>query len=620
MSKIKPTIPFNFDDLYSNVQAKFIEKGYDTQEGSNTSQLITAMTYLISMLNANTAVNINENLLTLARKRKNVLQDARLLGYEPGNKVSYQYELELTLPAGDFTLPKYTEFISGSKKYYYFGELIFIPDAVEGTKINIIVKEGTLIKSTADNALSITIEEFTENGVTKPQYYVDIPYTDIEDSGIEAVLTYYDDDGVLVNKEQWTEIKMFTVDSDTMLNKQFYRLNVIDYNTPRIYFKLPNTSESIRLGTKIDLNILQSSGSSGSMTDTPTTQLNCEVTQFNLKIQGTEEESINSIKQNAPLFWNSANRAVTKNDYISICERLTLIDKVYVWDGNNEYPKVPGKIWFSFIPGTYTREYLKDAYKTSFELNLLSDETNWFVEDDEITEVFNYLDVYKIPTLELTHRNPVFLDFEFDIDILKYNITSPESEQNQVLFNIIDDYFSKNDIQYLENFGSEFFRSNLIKRIDTQVTDITGLNIEIKNTITLYNKNIVNEDLNKKIIIPLGLPYETYYNNVGDLIVSKMPSIDTVDFLGDDLTVDWSGLSGSEKTQYLVEADIKLGTNVIGKYRIFNSTYILIEIFIDDVIITESNIEQKVLSVKYSTDNIQMAKNTIPRLKRVNFI
>ena len=42
---IKPTIPFNFDEIYTNVQAKFIENGYDYQEGSNTAQLFTAMSY-----------------------------------------------------------------------------------------------------------------------------------------------------------------------------------------------------------------------------------------------------------------------------------------------------------------------------------------------------------------------------------------------------------------------------------------------------------------------------------------------------------------------------------------------------------------------------------------------
>jgi hypothetical protein len=618
---IKETIPFSFDDLYTKVQAKFTENGYDYQEGSNTSQLVTAMSYLISMLNTNTAVNINENLLTLARKRNNILQDARLLGYEPGNKVSYQYQIELTLSAGDFVLPKYSEFISGDKKYYYLGELINLIGVTEGYKLNITVKEGILIKSTDDNALSVTIEEFIENSVTKPQYYVDIPYTNVEDDGIETFLTYYDDNGVLYNKEQWKEIETFTVDSDTILSKRLYRLNRIGYNTPRIYFKLPNTGADLRLGTKIEMNILISSGSLGFFVDSMTTALNCTITNITLKIQGTEEETVNSIKQNAPLFWNSANRAVTKNDYKSICERLTLVDKVFIWDGNSEYPKIPGKIWFSFIPGTYTREYLKDAYKTTFQLDLLTDEENWFLESPEIAEVFNYLDVYSIPTLEFLHRHPVFLDFELDIDVLKYDITLPESEQNQIIFNIINDYFFGNATYHLETFGSEFFSSNLIKKIDTHITDITGVNTSVKNSIILYNKNIVNENSTKKLILPLGLPYETYYDSLGNLVPSKLPSIDTNEFfIGKDLITDWTDLTGNEKSQYLVQANILLDGNIVGKYKLFYNTYIIIEIIIDDIIINETNINKKIINVKYVNDNIQLTKNTIPRLKRVNFI
>ena len=100
-----------------------------------------------------------------------------------------------------------------------------------------------------------------------------------------------------------------------------------------------------------------------------------------------------------------------------------------------------------------------------------------------------------------------------------------------------------------------------------------------------------------------------------------MPIIDTPEFFpGDDLIVDWSTLSGNEKQQSLVEVNILLGTDIIGKYRIFNNKYILVELYIDGTIVTESNIDQKILNVKYKTDNINIQKNTIPRLKRVNFV
>lgn len=619
---IKETVPFNYNELFQKTQEKFIENGYDVQPGSNTMQLVTAMSYLVSMLNANTAVNINEMLLTLARKRNNILQDARLLGYEPGNKISYQYTLELTLHGGDFILPKYSEFISGDKKYYYFGNIITIPNALAGYKLNIEVKEGELTRTFDNPELSIAIENFIENGIERPQYYVDVPFTDIEDDGIEAFLTYYDENGILFNKEQWTKIKTFTVDSDTILNKQFYRLNNIDYNTPRIFFKLPNTGDDLRLGTKIEMNVLKSSGSSGVITDTPTCDLGCEVSNYILRVQGTEEETSESIKVNAPLFWNSANRAVTKSDYRSICERLTLINRMQIWDGNKEAPKIPGKIWFSFLPETYTRKFQRNAFKTMFELDLLSDETNWFLEPFEIQSVFEYLDVYKIPTLELIHRQPTFLDFEFNIEILKYDITLSESDQNELIFDIIDNFFN-NSINKVENFETEFFKSNLIKRIDTQVTDITGLNLSMRTFITLYNRNIINEvDLgSKRFSFALGLPYENYYEEVsGDLIVSNMPNIDTPEFIdGKNLTVDWVGLSGAEAFSDLVIVDILLDSDKIGEYKIYRDDQIIIEIFVDDTIITEENINQKILNAEYVTGNIQMSKNTLPRLRKISF-
>jgi len=83
MAEIKETVPFSFDEIYDGIADLFADKGYDSPyDGSNLSQLITSMAYTVSTLNANTAVNINETILTLAQKRDNIVQDARLLGYE----------------------------------------------------------------------------------------------------------------------------------------------------------------------------------------------------------------------------------------------------------------------------------------------------------------------------------------------------------------------------------------------------------------------------------------------------------------------------------------------------------------------------------------------------------
>lgn len=634
----KSTIPFNYDDIYSSVQQKFVDKGYDVQEGSNTMQLVSAMSYLISMLNANTAINVNENLLTLARKRKNILQDSRILGYEPGNKVSYQYKLSLKFTPnkdvnGDFietsfSIPKYSIFTANSKNYYYMGDLLRFQNITEEFTNDIIVKEGNLIKSEDDpDNLIINVGTVLENLETKVQYYVDIPYTNIEDDGIDCFLTYYDDNAYLVEKEVWNKFDRFEVDIDTILSKQFYRLNVIEYDTPRIYLKLPNRGEDLRMGSKVEFNILVTSGTAGAMLELPKTDINCEVLSYSLKLEGTEEESNESIKYNAPLFYNSANRAVTKNDYISICNRFTFIDKTFVWDGNDEYPMQAGKIWFSFIPQTRVRKFDSDLYRNNYLLNSYNDEVNWYIEDDEIQgnveSIFDRLESYKIPTLKFLHRHPIYFDFKFTIQILKYDITLSETKQNSNVFSIIDRYFhTENDYNLtIENFEKEFFLSNLIKRVDAELADITGCNITLDTEITINSKCIINENSEKRVILPLGLPYVGVYNTNGGLIVDNLPKIDTANiFELKDLTVDFSNVPINAAAIDVISFPIYFDTEIIGQYKLFNSKYIVIDILVDETILTEEIVKQFILLVKYKNNNMKFVKNTMPRLKEIKFI
>lgn len=652
----KETIPFNYDDLYSSVQQKFVDKGYDIQEGSNTMQIASAMAYLVSMLNTNTAININETLLTLARKRNTVLHDSRILGYEPGNKVSYQYYLTLKFtPLKDendnyvptsFDIPKYTKFTANSKNYYYYGDLIRIKDIIEPYEVTIIVKEGTLLKSENTPDLKITIGSISENGTSKTQYYVDIPYSDVEDDGIDCFLTYYDDNANLISKELWSKFERFQIDIDTILDKQFYRLNVIEYNFPRVYLKLPNTGKDLRVGTIVEMNVLITSGTNGAMTEFPKTdEIICDVVDYRLKLQGTDEETIDSIKYNAPLFYNSANRAVTKNDYISICNRLTAIDKTYVWDGNDEFPQKAGFVWFSFIPQTRNRVFDSDMFRSVYRLQNPYDKVNWFLEDLEIKDsnesIFNKLESYKIPTMSLVHRHPIYMDFYFTVEIIKYDITTSESKQNAAIFKIIDEYFFKPDTyNTLENFESEFFLSNLIKKIDTELADITGVNITVKNDIKLSSKYVCEEFFgedtvkSKKVLIPLGFPYVNIYSFTGKIMFDKLPNIDTDDFLPDySIKVDYSQIPENSINSEVVSIDINLYSNSfdindnfvqtkigkIGSYRIFHENNIVLDLDISDIFTVEMCDNSKI-NISYPNNNIKFSKNCLPRLNTVDFL
>ncbi len=581
MADIVSTIPFNFDELYSSLETKFQDKGYDVDEGSNTSQLITAMAYLTSMLNANTAVNINETLLPLSKQRNNILQNARNLGYEIVHKRSYKYRVTLVFEAGSYTIPKYTRFTNNDNNYYYLGGQIELTNVTEGYQLILDITEGT-IKSYTDypDELTIVTNDIMLNGDLTPQYYADVPYIDVEEDGLEVFLTYYDEFGKFYNKEVWSKTQKFMIDSETTLRKEFIRVDNIEYKTPRIYFKYAGVGEGLRQGTTIEINALISKGLLGgidNVADLSKMEFDipgASIINVSILSTGADEESEESIKTNAPMFHNSANRAVTELDYKAICERKTGIGFAEIWGGDKEYPKKHGRIWFSFTPETKSRHFLNTAYNTEFQLYNPSDIDNWFLPQSQIISstvnsegvvinpgIWNDLDEYKIPTMAFLTRHPIYVDFEYTIDVVKYSIKSIPADVNESVFNVINDYFNgDNEQEQLEKFNTEYIHSNIVRRIDTELTDITGFDNSLVTKIMLTSKNISAEYrnlANQEIIIPLAVPFENYFDG-NNLLHNILPNIDTDDFLGQNFYVDWSVLTGDELGEEIITAPVML--------------------------------------------------------------
>ncbi len=489
--------------------------------------------------------------------------------------------------------------------------------------------------------------------VTVP-YYVDVPYTSIEESGLDVFLTYIDEAGAQHTKEEWVRSSSFMIDSDTELIKQFIRLDSIEYKTPRVYFKLGEVGNTLRVGTLIYINALESSGILGAITTAPEpVSLVCNVIEYPLSSTGAEEEDSESIKNNAPLFHNTANRIITKPDYVAFCNRQTSVKYSDVWDGHYEFPRVPGYIWFSFYPATVSRTLLPLVTTTnaSYEMDLLLDRENWFIEDSEITDVWNYLDAFKVPTLIFHHRQPVYFNFNYDIEIIRYSAGSTNKEQHTELFNVVNNYFigstSENGV---ETFKFEYFNSNLTKRIDTALSDITGLNISLTNTLELTEKNINEEHetasegvFYKEIRAHLGIPYEDTIASDGVITTANLPDITTENFAGttDTLLTDLSSpnrvepITGSTQvTTYdilrRVDPEGSPVDTKVGEYKIFDTLDPDIELvfFVEDTAgggytegldLTEITATLQI-NVLYPSPNIKFSRNTIPRLKTVNFV
>ena len=618
-----------------------------------------------------------------------VLRDARVLGYEIAHKQSYQYDVTVQLVNSTNvdeirSINKYTSFESGAYTYWYLGDTQEITVPANGSvNVKLRLIEGELHKFEDEpETLKIVIGQVYDSakGIWYNQNYIDLSYTNVEDTyGIEVFLTYYDENATFCEQEKWSRSTQFMIDSDTVLNKEYVRLDNIEYGTPRIYFKLGDVGKEIRSGSIVQMNVLKSNGINGAMVEEPKpTELDVTVISYDLIVSGAEEETIDSIKKNAPLFHNSANRAVTRPDYIAFINRQPDIRYSEVWDGNREFPHVPGHIWFSFIPETMIRS-ITDSTKPGYiwKLQNTYDETytNYFVEDNEIQDVFKLLENYKIPTLKFHHRQPIYFDFDFDIKIARYMVKTSKADINAGVFTVINDYFrselsptiADTDEIAVETFGFEYFQSNLIKRIDKNLTDITGVDLKLKTSITLFEKHIIEEYINNnnaELKFHLGMPYEGAFDFNRTVIIENLPDISTdnaiIDYeLGakriyldknpDNLTfntteqittlpirmTDWDGIERADD-------------EIIGKYSIFNKGYQDIEVTLFVVSgngvsktyssdytvgiapenlcmnttngVLDENISGVTLDITYPSNNIAFARNTIPRLKSVQFI
>ena len=618
MAQIVETVPFNYQEIREELDNQFKNEGYDTSYGSNVSQLSNIMAYIVSMLNVNTALNINETILSYATKRENVLEVARNFSYEAQKARSFIYNVDLALSSGKHIIPQWTEFTGNGHTYYMISNEINVDVPENETyTVSILVKEGTRYTYQDDpDSLTTTISKVTENGQTVTQYYMDIPYMNVEHEGLEVFCSYYDEYGLYHDKIKFTERYSTFIEADNSLENQYIRIDNTEYKTPRIYFKYAGSGIGLPEGSDIFVNLLVTSGADGSLGNLNEATLNCSLTgvtctNITLSSTGQGEESTLNIKNNAPIVYNSSNRLVVADDYRGACNRDTRIHDSIIWGGEKEFPKSPGHIWFSFIPSLEEKQYNSDELNTVFEREYSEFEWDYTLSNSEIETntkraneyydanyitgatirstsydkngnllnpgIWDNIDSLSIPTLVYHHRHPIFCEFNYEIEVLKYAIYENQPSVRQEIFDIINDAFKGHDSVEYEKFEVEYFNASIIKRIQNRITDISGFKLQCLNRLVLNRRTLCIENQNpeyRDIYIPLHVPYEDYFDADGYLNPDILPSIDTKNFAkyidnyeahaSADIFTDWSWLEQDkekgilQKNQSLIIAPIKI--------------------------------------------------------------
>ena len=435
----------NLIDYFKSNESPFKDWDY-TGSGLNTLMDVLAHNTHYNAILAHMAVN--ESFIDSAQLRQNVVSAAKLIGYTPNSYNSPKAKVNIVINSTDANLAEYvipagTSFssnfpIARSKATYSFINL---------TDIRAVRDETTGILQALDqdiNQGSIQTRRIQINSAQDKNEYV------ITDKNIDLRTL-----NVVVYQNSRQDIgEVYTKFSD---------VTGVNETTP-IYFLYENYSGNYVIsfgngvfGKKPDnLNILELSYL---ITDGDAANTSNKFTfngAFNPEIEtvtvetvtpaygGSANETIGSIKYNAPLQYIAQNRAVTADDYKTLIQSKFGFLSMAVWGGEENDPPQYGKVFMSIK-------------KTSGEEDI-------YLSASEKEEILQYISGKKVLSITPEIVDPEYIDIVLDV-LFKYNRNltslSVTQLQDQIKETIIG--FSDN---YLESFDGVFRHSQLVRVVD----------------------------------------------------------------------------------------------------------------------------------------------------------
>ena len=346
------TAELNFDTYRANLkeylksQAQFADYNF---EGSNFAVLLDILAYNTYMNAFYLNMIGSEMFLDSATLPEAVASHAKELNYTPSSRSSSKAVTTLTLvnldpSAASVTVPKYfrvTTKLNGKSKIFSTQDSYTISKTTNFISANINIYEG-----------NITKEYFTEANTSsvKTRYIISSPNVDISTVDIKVRPS------VSVNS-YFQYSRAFNLYGLTSTSNSYFIQGYGD-NRYEVVFGNGISGRALTPGNIIEITYLDASGTDGDYatsfdaSDTLSDNRGNVIGSNQIKVAtispstgGSERESIDSIKFNAPRYYSTQNRAVTKEDYISLIKiNFPSIQSVTVFGGEENVPKQYGKV------------------------------------------------------------------------------------------------------------------------------------------------------------------------------------------------------------------------------------------------------------------------------------
>ena len=528
MALISPISPesLNLDSIKSNLKQTLIANGTIKDvdyEGSNISQLIQILSYVEYTINATHALNSNETNLKLSNIRQNIIHEAQSLGYNITRKVSAKMNITLTSSVYPLTIPEWTKFSCGDYTFYNTTDIVFSSNNLTQT-IDII--EGTYIDYTIDSNLRYVSPEDVE--------HIEIGYKNIEDSGIFFRVKKEGDD---TYSEYYTKV-------DTLVNIVDSKHNYFEEYDPETEFvtlwtSFANQGNLIKVNDTVDISLLISSGKSANgilvcKLKTPIQGVSIVVNSPSRG--GSDEESNDSIKANAPLFFNTGFRTVSAPDYESFLIKNSLVGKASAWGGETLSPVQLGHVFLSVIPQDTNFRYLTSL---------------------EDASLLTYLNQQPMIATARKFKYPNYIEFNIDIKVIG-KVSNIEDKKASINTNLTN-YFAENH----NKFKTYFFESKVIRIVENVFLNNSAASVVVTITprLRLSKELFTQTFLNNRWDIWIPNSHKKYRLVKGTDVI-EMPDNDTdlYSYLingwtkeltpDEDITISFSGTINSKAVTY----------------------------------------------------------------------
>jgi hypothetical protein len=457
---------------YLRANSKFTDFDFD---GSNFSVLIDTLAYNTYITAFNSNMVVNESFLDSATVRENVVSLARNIGYVPSSRTSSKARVSfnistsqntptLTLRAGLVCVG------SVDNTSYTFS----IPDNISANVVN--------TGSALDNVASFNNIEIYQGTFLTKQFVVDgsldqrfiLNNSFIDTSTISVYVKGINDSGL--------GVEYSLVDNILEVNSssRIYLLQEVQDEKYELLFGDGLIGQKLENNAVITVNYIVTDGEEGngassfSFSGSIRNASNATIDIGSVSVitnqasqNGSEIESINSVKYFAPRIYSSQYRAVTSRDYEAIIKKIySDTESVAVIGGEELDPPEFGSVSISIKPKNGT-----------------------FVSDFNKQQIKNKLKQYSISGINQKIIDLKILYVEIDSSIY-YNysqVSVVESLKTKVV-NSLTEYSKSVD---LNSFGGRFKYSKVLQIIDNTDTSITSniTNIKIRRDL----KALINQ-------------------------------------------------------------------------------------------------------------------------------